>query len=638
MKNIYLYIITIITSITFSTLNAQTENKNVTIITSGSGNTIEEAQQSALRSAIEQAFGAFISTRTEILNDQIVIDEMASVSSGNIKSYQIVNQDTLPNNKLVLTIESIVSIDQLSSFVQSKGINIEIKGGLFATNIKQQILNEQAEVNAISEMVAILHEALQISFDYQLSSETPQSMGQLNQNWTIPLKIAVSGNENLEFCSNYLINNLGKIALKEDEIRSYNNLNKKIFKIKIKYNNGDFEFYLRKEVSLALITSLFEGWNFYTGLFDITPKENSFEDKYYKVNQIEIVPRYERCCEHPKYFNLPLKSEIIKTYEVSVTKTLSQLEQLSGYSIKPKGLISKFENGGIVIPSDALSPNAQSWKYGKDYKMIVSIADIGIYDWETSKAMCNSIMLNGYKDWVLPTKEDLLLIHRQYKDLPFTNFYGGSPYWANSLHISPNFNEYAWCCYIESGLEKYENERNYREKINKLNVRPIRIIKSADSENNKTSLENFEFGDYNQWVKVMTAKQSSIGYFLPIVFKENQILFKCITKSNSEYLFEIGLNIESNEISNTYMNLMNNSHDIESNSFNKTNNNLTVNFISTGANTKPSTMEFTLGSKNQISLIKKGSLGYKLIVFANENLALLTTDIIYNEVMGVIKE
>jgi hypothetical protein len=141
---------------------------------------------------------------------------MASISSGNIKSYNILNQDTLPNGKLVLTIESIVSIDRLTSFVKSKGIDIEIQGGLFATNIKQQILNEQAEESAISERISILHEALQMSFDYQLFSETPQSLDELNKNWNIPVKIAVTGNKNLEFCWNYFIKNLGIIALKDE--------------------------------------------------------------------------------------------------------------------------------------------------------------------------------------------------------------------------------------------------------------------------------------------------------------------------------------------------------------------------------------------------------------------------------------
>ncbi len=51
--------------------NAQDE-KTVILVVSGQGKTQDEAKQVALRSAIEQAFGAFISSKTEILNDNLV--------------------------------------------------------------------------------------------------------------------------------------------------------------------------------------------------------------------------------------------------------------------------------------------------------------------------------------------------------------------------------------------------------------------------------------------------------------------------------------------------------------------------------------------------------------------------------------
>lgn len=48
-------------------VNAQ----NVVLITSGSGKNKEEATNTALRSAIEQTFGTFVSSNTEILNVSI---------------------------------------------------------------------------------------------------------------------------------------------------------------------------------------------------------------------------------------------------------------------------------------------------------------------------------------------------------------------------------------------------------------------------------------------------------------------------------------------------------------------------------------------------------------------------------------
>lgn len=68
------------------------KNENYIFTVSGSGKTQDEAKQSAFRSALEQAFGAFISSKTEILNDQIVADQMASVANGNIQSFSILNE------------------------------------------------------------------------------------------------------------------------------------------------------------------------------------------------------------------------------------------------------------------------------------------------------------------------------------------------------------------------------------------------------------------------------------------------------------------------------------------------------------------------------------------------------------------
>ena len=70
-------------------ISKPTTERTITITVSGSGKTQDEAKQSALRSAIEQAFGTFISAKTEILNDQVISDQITSVASGNIQAYDI---------------------------------------------------------------------------------------------------------------------------------------------------------------------------------------------------------------------------------------------------------------------------------------------------------------------------------------------------------------------------------------------------------------------------------------------------------------------------------------------------------------------------------------------------------------------
>ena len=86
MKKLFLLLVLAVTI----NINAQ-DDKTVSLVVSGQGKTQDEAKQSALRSAIEQAFGAFISTKTEVLNDQLISDQITSVSSGNIKTYNLLN-------------------------------------------------------------------------------------------------------------------------------------------------------------------------------------------------------------------------------------------------------------------------------------------------------------------------------------------------------------------------------------------------------------------------------------------------------------------------------------------------------------------------------------------------------------------
>ncbi|NBO25156.1 MAG: hypothetical protein EBU93_08015, partial [Chlamydiae bacterium] len=133
----------------------QDSEKKVTLIVIGKGESKDEAKKAALRSALEQAFGAFISSKTEIINENITQDELVSISNGNIQSFEEIS-DTYDGNLYIITLRVTVSVSKLIPFVSSKGITTEFKGRLFAFNIEQQQFNEQSEVKAISAMCEIL--------------------------------------------------------------------------------------------------------------------------------------------------------------------------------------------------------------------------------------------------------------------------------------------------------------------------------------------------------------------------------------------------------------------------------------------------------------------------------------------------
>ena len=421
-----IFFILLATTNTFS----QITSKEVSITASGSGKTLEDAKQAALRSATEQAFGAFISSKTEMFNDQVVADQMASVSSGNIKSFSILNESQLPDGSWGVTLKALVSVDKLTSFVEAKGIAIEIKGGMFALNIKQQSLNELGEVKAVSEMVGLLHEPMQISFDYVIKSSDPKSLDAESKNWEIPLVVKATTNKNIDFCANYCIKTLAALSLSPEEVTSYESLNKAVFPVNINYNGVAKTFYLRKQGSINAINTLTSNWEFYTRSFTV---ESGMDESY--GNGEGEIHDFTGSQDSDIFFNKNKTINFLTTGQQAATfswrdrRTLAQIEKMTGYKVKPRGVTSQFKHGGFVV-------------YEKDgHGLVAAITDLWQMNWNAAKTACDELILNGYSDWHLPTKDELNAIYVNLKKLGVGGFAGGY-YWSSTE--AGNYGDAAW--------------------------------------------------------------------------------------------------------------------------------------------------------------------------------------------------
>ena len=209
------------------TANAQ-DDKTVTLTVSGQGKTQDEAKQVALRSAIEQAFGAFISSKTEILNDHLVKDEIVSITNGNIQKFDVLSEVQLPDGGYATTLKAVVSVTKLTSFCESKGVEVEFKGGLFAANIKIQKLNEDAEYKAILSLCEVSREILSKSIDYSLDVSEPVSHNGSNDDFIVNLSVECKQNKNMELFYEYFHKTLSGIIMNRGEIENYNKVQKVI--------------------------------------------------------------------------------------------------------------------------------------------------------------------------------------------------------------------------------------------------------------------------------------------------------------------------------------------------------------------------------------------------------------------------
>lgn len=202
------------------------DDKTVTLVVSGQGKTQDEAKQNALRSAIEQAFGAFISSKTEILNDNLIKDEVVSITNGNVKNFEDISDLLLPNGYYSKTVKAVVSISNLTKFCENKGIQVEFKGGLFAANRKQQLLNEKAEYKTILNLCDVSWNILSKSLDLEIKvGESPKLIDKESQIYSIGMLVTAKTNQNKNTFFKYFYETLKSLSVPQNEIEFYNSTN-----------------------------------------------------------------------------------------------------------------------------------------------------------------------------------------------------------------------------------------------------------------------------------------------------------------------------------------------------------------------------------------------------------------------------
>ena len=317
------------------------QQNNVNVTTSGRGNTLTDATNNALREAISQTYGVFISSKTSIINDSLLKDEIVALTSGTIEKYEILNQTEILNSGFSVIVNSEVSINKLNSYAKSKGAEVLFDGGLFAFNINQMKLNEINEINAIYNLIGILHETVQTAFNFEIQTSDPNSIDNSSDNWRIELVVNVKTNENINIVNELLMKTLNSIGLSTEQCNNYNNLKKTFFPFEV--NNK--QYYFRCKSTLEMLNSFFGGFGFYTRNFNV----NS-EIHYLRGTDLDKFDEYlwkgSINNDNVYLFNA---NELIVSYNRFDVLNIKEVQRLKKYTVSSNGIVSHFMNGGFVV-------------------------------------------------------------------------------------------------------------------------------------------------------------------------------------------------------------------------------------------------------------------------------------------------
>ncbi len=189
-------------------------NDEVTLVVSADGATKEEATTIALRSAIEQAYGTFVSANTTILNDDMVKDEIVTISNGNIKEYKELASLVLPNGNQSVTLQTTVCISKLVSYAQSKGASTEFAGATFGMNLKIFELNKKNENIAMENLMTQVKAMIPSCFKPILKLQEPEVKG---NDCLMRFNITFIPTKDYFTLYNFVISTLDGIAVKDEQ-------------------------------------------------------------------------------------------------------------------------------------------------------------------------------------------------------------------------------------------------------------------------------------------------------------------------------------------------------------------------------------------------------------------------------------
>ena len=162
------------------------------VITSGYGKNPDEALTQALRNAVEEAVGTYMTSTTRIENDDIIEDKILSLSRGFIKDFKKLSEMKVEGETKV-TVAVIVTKTQILETLKASGIKVKVAGKKmfqqFASFDRQMedeykliydLLKDLPKEGPLDYEVEVLGQPVRSGSDYEIKVSIT---GTINQNF-----------------------------------------------------------------------------------------------------------------------------------------------------------------------------------------------------------------------------------------------------------------------------------------------------------------------------------------------------------------------------------------------------------------------------------------------------------------------
>lgn len=364
MKKLFLIVSLIFAGMSISAQSVD----DVTLVVSGDGTTKEEATHVALRSAVEQAYGVFVSANTEIMNDELVKDEIATVTSGNVKSYKELNCILLPNGNQMVTLEAVVSTKKLAAYAQSKGASCEFAGATFGANLRLLKLNQENTKKAFENLLQQCKAIAPYIVEPSLQVEDPTVDG------LVPFRITLYSTPNLWEFSELIVTTLKALQINDEQLEALKQMKADLYPIKVIAINYDKNKYVAGEMRRSYTNSIYgDKYN-----LRIIPENN---DLVWLWDQDDLQPFKEEA-----YFYAPFPYEKLDMIIENANKYYIADDQENNYDINFTQLIV------------GVKPYSYIYTDYSDFSRVYTDANVSCYYFNESRISLPYKYIKPYRD------------------------------------------------------------------------------------------------------------------------------------------------------------------------------------------------------------------------------------------------